>query len=106
MNDNGNQPEAELIFRRLGDPFPPVPDAPEWLPDGMSWMFSGVLLLLAGAALLGWLALIVLMYRSDARAIGRWSYVTGLLRVGGVGFLIAAVVFRGASIPQLEQFGD
>jgi hypothetical protein len=106
MNETGNQAEAELIFRRLGDPFPPVPDAPSWLPEGASWMFDGVLLLLAGAALLGWLVVVYLCYRSDTRSVGGWAYVTGALRLLGVGFLAAAAAFRGASIPQLEQFGD
>ncbi len=80
MNETGQTPESELIFRRLADPLPVGPT--EYAP--VLWLILVGLVLALGFAFVIW------MYLRDSKTAKLWAVPLALLRMAVYGLLTVA----------------
>ena len=86
MNETGQTPESELIFRRLAEPFPVGPT--EYAP--VFWLIAAGLVLALGFAFVVW------MYLRDSKTARLWAFPLAALRMAvyvllAVAFLLPAI---------------
>jgi hypothetical protein len=90
MNETGQTPESELIFRRLAEPFPVGPT--EYAP--VFWLIVTGLVLALGFAFVVW------MYLRDSKTARLWAFPLAALRMAV--YVLLAVAFLLPAIQRWE----